>query len=386
MIKKVIILVLALLISFGCEEIPNDSIEPESVEYKVENITAPSMVIFSESELLSTTVVIDRSETVNNVWFNLRNLNGSEEFSDQNIMTTNDEGSVRTYYGEYEFDSNFLPGQYELSYYVEDNVNVAGENIRKIGAKQFKFLLNQENVPPLLNNVNIFETTPQGSRITISVRVIDSNGPDDIGEVYFKLFDPQNQPIFFDVANGITEFPLFDDGTNGDLVKNNGVYSSYFTFDENAELGKWKFQVGARDVSGASSDLTEVETTITENFPPEIQDLEIPSEIERGIEFIFSINASDPNGLTDIYLVYFELFRPDGSIVYLDEENQITIFPMFDNGDLDGAGDEIENDGIYSLKNSFGETSQTGEWTFNFYAIDNSGSLSNLITHNLTVN
>ena len=213
-----------------------------------------------------------------------------------------------------------------------------------------------------------------------------ADGPDDIGDVFFKLFDPQNQPVYFDEENDITEFPLFDDGTNGDEIKNNGIYSSYFTFAEDAELGNWKFQIGARDITGASSDIIEHETTITENFPPQIMDLIIPSEIDRGVEFIFSISVSDPNGLSDIYLVYFELFRPDGSIVYLDEENQFTTFPMFDNGDLEGAGDEFENDGIYSLKNSFGETSQTGDWTFNFYAIDNSGTLSNQIIHNLTVN
>ena len=59
---------------------------------------------------------------------------------------------------------------------------------------------------------------------------------------------------------------------------------------------------------------------------------------------------------------------------------------MFDNGDFDGAGDEIEGDGIYSLKNSFGPDAQTGDWTFTFNAIDNSGTVSNTITYSLKVN
>lgn len=383
---RTLIILSILFIFLGCGDIPNESLEPVSVDYKVDNISAPNKVIFSEGEMITTIVVIDRAETVKNVWFNLRNLNGSEEFSNQNFMTTSDEGSRRTYYGEYEFNQAFLPGNYEFSYYVEDAVNVSGENIRKIGTKQFKFLLDEDNVPPILNAVSVYETTPQGSRITISVRVIDSNGPDDINNVFFKLFDPQNEPLYYDEGNNIAEFPLLDDGTNGDAVKNNGIYSSYFTFPEDAELGTWLFQIGARDMSGASSETIERETIITENFSPEIKDLIIPIEIERGIEFIFSISASDPNGQTDIYLVYFELFRPDGSVVYLDEEEQITTFPMFDNGDMEGAGDEIENDGIYSLKNSFGESSQIGVWTFNFYAIDNSGTQSNQIVHNMTVN
>ena len=59
---------------------------------------------------------------------------------------------------------------------------------------------------------------------------------------------------------------------------------------------------------------------------------------------------------------------------------------MFDTGYVSGSGDEIANDGIFSLKNNFGPTSQTGFWHFKFNAVDKSGLVSNTINFSLKVN
>jgi hypothetical protein len=121
----------------------------------------------------------------------------------------------------------------------------------------------------------------------------------------------------------------------------------------------------------------------TENFPPVISNLIIPQEVSRGEEFIFSVNVLDPNGKNDVKEVYFTLLRPDSTIVYSNNSGD-TKFPMFDNGDPN-IGDQTAGDGVYSLKNSFGSTSQTGNWTFTFNAVDRSDSLSNTIIHILNV-
>ena len=55
--------------------------------------------------------------------------------------------------------------------------------------------------------------------------------------------------------------------------------------------------------------------------------------------------------MTRNYLVYFELFRPDGTVV--EENPGDTIFSMHDDGNSEVFGDEIAGDGIYSFKNSF---------------------------------
>ena len=115
------------------------------------------------------------------------------------------------------------------------------------------------------------------------------------------------------------------------------------------------------------------------NYPPVISDLKIPSIVNRGETFSFSLKVDDPNGLNDISQVIFKLFRPDGSVVIPNSSNpNIDYFVMVDNGDTN-LGDEKANDGIYSFKNSFGQTSAVGNWTFEFQAKDKSGTASNVI-------
>jgi len=117
------------------------------------------------------------------------------------------------------------------------------------------------------------------------------------------------------------------------------------------------------------------------NLPPVISDVGLPASVNRGDSFLISVKVSDPNGLSDLYQVYFKLYRPDGSTV--DPGNGLSYFIMFDDGT---RGDQTAGDGIYSLQNSFGSTAQTGTWKFEFQAKDYGGKLSNVITQNLTVN
>ena len=117
------------------------------------------------------------------------------------------------------------------------------------------------------------------------------------------------------------------------------------------------------------------------NLAPAISNTTLPTDVNRGDSFLISVKASDPNGLADVYQVYFKLYRPDGSLV--DPGNGLSYFIMFDDG---SHGDQTAGDGIYSLQNSFGSTAQTGLWKFEFQAKDYGGLLSNTITQNLTVN
>ena len=116
--------------------------------------------------------------------------------------------------------------------------------------------------------------------------------------------------------------------------------------------------------------------------PPVLSNLVMPSSIGRGEEFIFTVTASDPNGLPNVSLVYFTLKRPDGTVVY---DNGSAFFYMVDNGDSEHFGDAVAGDGIFSYKNTFGATAQTGDWTFEFYAKDKTGLTSNVITHKINV-
>lgn len=262
-----ILLLFAFLFIIGCEEIPSDIVESKSAEYIVESISSPNEFAYSESnKVLENFITIKNTQSIEKVWFVISNLDGSEEISDLIFMNTKDVTVKKTYSGEYTFDENLLTGIYVIDFYVEDNINPNGTNIKKAAEKKFKFLSNAANLAPV------------------------------------------------------------------------------------------------------------------------ISDLNIPSQIDRNTSFVFSIKVNDPNGLNDVKEVYFELLRPDSSIVYSDANNTNKKFPMFDNGDVSGSGDLTPNDGIFSLKNSFGTSSQTGLWHFTFYAVDKSGSVSNTINFSLKVN
>lgn len=267
MIKKIFIPFLLVLSILSCEDIPDNIIEPQTADYTIKDISAPDLMVFNENDnKISTSITIDNSESVEEVWFDISTEDGLEDISTNNIMSSESSGSLKVFSGESIIDESLLAGFYILSYYVKDGLSNSDENIKKVGTKKFEY------------------------------------------------------------------------------------------------------------------------RSETENFPPIISDLILPQEVDRGVNFIFSIKVDDLNGLSDIEMVFFKLKRPDGTIVYSDQENNVEEFPMFDNGDFNNAGDNVEGDGIYSLKNSFGSSSQTGDWLFEFGAIDNSGEFSNTISQNLKVN
>ncbi|KAF0152790.1 MAG: hypothetical protein FD143_718 [Ignavibacteria bacterium] len=122
------------------------------------------------------------------------------------------------------------------------------------------------------------------------------------------------------------------------------------------------------------------------NYAPVISNLVLVDNITRETPFTFTIKVDDQNGLGDIEQVTFKLTRPDGTLVIPNPNTpSINYFLMVDNGDA-VLGDAKAGDGIYSFKNTFGSTAQTGSWQFEFQAKDKSGALSNVIKQTLRVN
>lgn len=172
--------------------------------------------------------------------------------------------------------------------------------------------------------------------------------------------------------------------------ENLAVYSAEIPMSKSNPKGKYLIEYYVEDNIHQSPDNISkvgVHTFVYDNaqinYAPVLSDLSIPTAVTQGVAFNFSVKVSDQNGLSDIYLVYFKLYRPDGSLV-MDTANNLDFFLMFDDGD-EKHGDQTAKDGIYSLRNLFGTSSQTGTWKFEFTAIDRSSELSNTITHNMEV-
>lgn len=221
--------------------------------------------------------------------------------------------------------------------------------------------------------------TPSDSSVVTSVQFSNYGS---IGNVWCKISLLDGTVIIKD-NNTMT-----DDGKDGDAKAGDGIYTSKFLMSKNNPSGIYQIEYFVTDnINLPPNNFAKVGSALftygnnQNNLPPVISDVGLPASVNRGDSFLISVKASDPNGLSDLYQVYFKLYRPDGSMV--DPGNGLGYFIMFDDG---SHGDQTAGDGTYSLQNYFGQTSQTGSWKFEFQAKDYGGKLSNVLTQNLTVN
>ena len=246
--KKIFILFISIVLFWSCENIPDGVIEPTNVDYSVVNISAPNSVIYSESNILTTTITIKNTSTIENVWFNINSFDDSEQITSLTLMMSTQVTEDKIYTGQIEIDQNLLPGNYILNYYVEDNVRIDTENLKKVGSKKFQFQIETENFPPVLSNLSAPTSVTVGGNFLLELKVIDPNGPDDIAEVNFEIIDSKGNKLLSDSTNGISKFIMFDDGKSGDKISKDGIYSANFAFNKNTDLDTWKFIFYAVDV------------------------------------------------------------------------------------------------------------------------------------------
>jgi hypothetical protein len=164
------------------------------------------------------------------------------------------------------------------------------------------------------------------------------------------------------------------------------IFDGNFIFNNQYPNGNYSIKFSANGLNGINKQVAVSNFYFNngqDNLPPVISNLFCPDSIDRGVSFIFSVVVYDTNGRNDILSTFFSLYRPDGTPV--EETPGDIYFAMHDDGNLAIFGDSTANDGIYSFKNSFGATSQTGNWKFIFQAIDRSNTLSNIIEHYLYV-
>lgn len=229
---------------------------------------------------------------------------------------------------------------------------------------------------------NIFYS-PSDSLIITSVQIENFSS---VAEVWMSIKSLDGTITLYEKIN------LFDDGKgdHADLTADDGIYTAVFkvsrTYPNGVYIADFFVRDNIRNESESTKHVAEAKFEYDNNqiqYAPVLSELSLPDSVKRGNSFIFTVKADDQNGLNDIKYVYFKLYRPDGSLV--DPGTGSQFFVMNDKGDS-GFGDETAGDGIYSFKNSFGETLMTGSWKFEFQAIDWEGNLSNLITQTIQVN
>ncbi len=108
----------------------------------------------------------------------------------------------------------------------------------------------------------------------------------------------------------------------------------------------------------------DTETIVQVRYAPVLFDLSAPDSLQQGSLQIIHIyiSAYDPDGNDDVDSVYFISTRPDGS-------SSGTHLYLADDGAT--YDDSVAGDGRYTIGIQPPDTSsQTGDYTFKFYALD----------------
>lgn len=201
-----------------------------------------------------------------------------------------------------------------------------------------------------------------------------------IKDVYTTLRTYDGKIVYYE------NIKLVDDGTNGDLLAGDKIYSAKVDMNENMLSGYMlleyflKYSLGKQEYTQKIAVHQFSYDNGSTNIAPEIYNLVAPDTIiVQSPKSVFSmeISAKDDNGLNDITEVYFITYKPDGTT------NNNKSY-LLDNGNPNN-GDLVAGDGIYSIIVEITPNNLKGNYTFEFKAKDRRGKLSNVINHQITV-
>ncbi len=253
--KSLFLLPFLSLTLISCEDIPNDLIDESITKFSIVDVEAPSRFVYSSSDSMVTIhAAVDNPEPIENIYADVVSL--ETNFTLESGVTLLDDGAERLngdlsaddriYSGKFAVPKDVANGDYEIQFFVK------AKNLeeRLAAAKKITLLNGQENVPPVISNLQAPDTlTAPELEIQLSVDVDDPNGL--VGaEVYFLVTRPNG------TSNGNRVF-MFDDGDefHGDETAGDGRYSLNVRLPSDTDKGTWRFDFQAEDNDGALSNI-----------------------------------------------------------------------------------------------------------------------------------
>ncbi|MDH7606053.1 MAG: hypothetical protein QHH13_14225, partial [Melioribacter sp.] len=255
---------ISLIFILGCEKISESVIEQELINTTAEIIQAPDNFNYSSSDsTFVTSIKLSNKEFIENVWLRIKFYDGSSTIHQQIFMS--DEGDLYLTGDEFKGDNiysalvpmskKFPGGKYAIEYFAQYKNLYSQESSLKLAVHYFNYTNSQINLPPSITEVIVPSTASYDQKITLMVKVNDPNGLKDISSVYYELYKPDGSKTVN--SQGISQFPLFDDGntsSNGDAVANDGTYSVFLTFPSGQPSGQWRFEFYVKDKGGLISE------------------------------------------------------------------------------------------------------------------------------------
>ncbi|MCK4979584.1 MAG: hypothetical protein KAS62_04265, partial [Candidatus Delongbacteria bacterium] len=136
----------------------------------------------------------------------------------------------------------------------------------------------------------------------------------------------------------------------------------------------YKIRFVATDLYGESDSL-EIENIGIENTSPTIKNVEYPD----------SINTTE----SGVFWIYADIDDPQGHLSYQDiDKVEIEInldsYELLDDGVFIASGDEVENDGVYTIGFSY-DVGDLGSFDIQMLAYDKVGNISSPVNGNITL-
>jgi hypothetical protein len=362
--KIIIILMLGIFLNCDKRELPTQS--GENISTTIEQYFGPKVINPNTKVKVSVYVTAPQDiKTVGEVELTIAKVGSNEIVAnhylyDDGAAKNPDDGDVIAYDGV--FTQVFMWSPTDM---VDNKYNFEFKTSSTDGQEEATLqveIISLTNRPPEIRNVSMPEILESGfSGVQyFRVTVFDTLGVEDITKVTFK--GRKDGAIQFDGE-------LTDEGTDGDQVAEDGIYT--FQFDRSFAAGKkgqYELEFVASDRSGATSEPF-LQNMMIENDPPYIVETSAPDSVTRPplgeyIYFPVTAKVDDPQTMEDVKNVQLKFQKPDGTY-----PSQGPYFKMFDNGlgfdinywDQGFRGDEVEGDSVYTTIIIFGANTEENE-------------------------
>ena len=197
-------------------------------------------------------------------------------------------------------------------------------------------------------------------------------------------------------SNTADTLRLMDDGTSGDMISKDQVFSRKFS---NGSGLKNTISSTAKDsiyfsilALYSGKKLTQESIFLLGNIRPKLGSVFVPDTVNRPtsnpdpnvvntVEFSVTASVTDPNGQDDIKRVFFRSYHV-GLDSMMNGGNPIL---LLDDGGTNGSGDLQKGDGSYTTTVSLTENAKTGTYHWTFEAQDQSNAYSDTVKKILVV-
>lgn len=242
--RKILIIFGCALLLAGCTKDFDGVVNPDNTSYKVEEIpTINSFTYTPADSTLKLSILFNSNSSLSDIKSVYVNIYASDgiRLNNSPVYLKPSSSNIYLFTGSFLLSEAYPNGKYKIEYYVVDKYNVE----TKCAIQDFVYNNGQANVAPVISELNIIPdslTVTDTSIIKITIKAVDSNGANDIEEVYFTVTKPDGT-----TSSAVTD--LFDDGNSehGDITANDSIYSRIISVYSTNMKGTYIFKFAARD-------------------------------------------------------------------------------------------------------------------------------------------